>query len=374
MTKRFSLKLFLFVLLITSFLIVLRVFFLDTYPDFTTNYYSATHALSHQTPYGFDARYFTSQVYPPVAIIFYIPFTPLTEDIVVRIWVGLNLLLVIASVFLLTKIYKSRFFSYSNTIFLTLLFLAFPLKFTLGMGQVNGILLFFVCLWFYFFKQKKDILAGSFLAFPLLIKFYPVLLIPYVMYLKRWKVLVGIAGFGIYLFCISLYFISWETQVHFLTTILPSLLTSWKGDYYNQALSGVLMRGIGDPILRNGLKLGISSILVLITTISILSRAQSEKRHDLSIAALLTVTILINNFSWQHHYLFLLLPFYILFTHIQSHVQKVWLYGILFIAYILIAYNIVSPVSYPSIFLSHVFLGGMILWTECIYLLWNEAH
>ena len=374
MTYKLFLTMFSIFICLLSFLILSRALLLNNYPDFKVNYYGATHLLSHKNPYLTDLRYFTPQVYPPVDMVFFIPLVVFPEAIAAKIWISLSIMCVISSVWLLTRVYSISFFSLPNMIFLTGVFLAFPFKFTLGMGQINAVLLWFVCLAFYFYKQKRNLLAGSLLAFPLLIKFFPLLLVPYFFYLRKWRVLLGVVCFSVYLILISLYFVPLDTQVYFVTKILPSLLMSWKGDYYNQALSGLVMRSVSDPVLRTTLKLGVSIILVLITAGIILLRKQTEKVQDLSIACIITLSILINNFSWQHHYLFLLLPFFIVYRHIRLLKYPTWHYGILFVAYLFIMYNIKSPASFPPLVLSHVFYGGLILWGQCLYLLWKEKH
>lgn len=350
-----------------SFIILLRVLLLSNFPDFKVNYYGAKHLLSHENPYAPDERYFTPQVYPPVDMVFFIPMTILSQEIAAKTWVIISIIAVHTSIYLLAKTYSLVVWSPAVLIFATGAFLSFPFKFTLGMGQVNAVLLFFITLSFYFLMKKRDSISGIILVFPLLVKFYPLLFLPYLVFLKKWKILTTIFLTGSILLFISLYFVSFENQLYFFREIFPSLLTSWKGDYYNQALSGFLMRGVTDPWIRSLLRISIGGLMLLVTGVIIFLTGQ--KKQDVAIASILTVSILVNNFSWQHHYLFLLVPFFIVMRSILLLKQNKMYLFLLLLSYVLISFNIKTPEQFPALVLSHVFYGGVILWVVTLRLL-----
>jgi hypothetical protein len=93
----------------------------------------------------------------------------------------------------------------------------------------------------------------------------------------------------------------------------------------------------------------------------------------LEIAAIITLSVLINNFSWQHHFIFLFLPFLIaVYTLIKvknKHKSKNYLYSILLLGYLLIALNLPNPFIVPVILRSHVLYGGILLWIVTVYML-----
>lgn len=374
--KRFHLENIFTVLIvlftIVSFVLLLRAFLLPNYPDFLVNYYGAQHLLQRENPYLPDSNYFTPQVYPPFVMFFYIPISLLSYTVATKIWTVISLGCVIGSILLINKVYKKAFFSKTSLLLLSLVFIFFPLKFTLGMGQINNIILFFTTLFWYFLNTNKYVSAGIALTFSFLLKFYPLLVLPYLLYLRKWKLLTASMFALTGLFGVTFYFVSFETQVHFFQTILPDLLRSWKGDYYNQSFSGLLMRSVSDPSLRGVLRTIIPIFLLAINLILILRiKKKTSIRINLEIASLLVISVLINTFSWQHHFILLLLPFYVaVYTVVNANLSQKYFVA-LFISYLLIAVNIVNPQTVPSLLQSHVFFGGVILWITILFMLYR---
>lgn len=93
----------------------------------------------------------------------------------------------------------------------------------------------------------------------------------------------------------------------------------------------------------------------------------------MEIGAIITLSVLINNFSWQHHFVFLFLPFlitvYTIHTAKQKQKSKTKLFTLLCISYLLIANNLPNPLIVPAILRSHVFYGGVLLWGTILYAL-----
>src|SRR3989344_672337 len=361
---------FLRIVFIITLLLLIKVLFLPFYPDFKVHYFGASHIIRGENPYINDANYFTPQAYPPFDMVIFIPFTLLSLEAASKLWVILSIVLVVWSIYLCCRIYRRPFYSQINLIIYSLIFISFPLKFTLGMGQINALILFFVVLGFYFLNMKKNSVVGISLAFPIMLKFFPLLLVPYFVILRKWKILSALFLTVFFLLLLTFVFFPTIVIVHYFRYILPDLFSSWKGDYYNQALSGFLMRSVSDPILRNTFRIIISLILLIVNFIIIVSKkTKNIKRINLEIASLLILSVLINSFSWQHHFIFLILPFIIIFYALQNQSKSVFLYIFLAISYILISINFKNPNILPLLFQSHVFFGGLILWIINLYML-----
>src|SRR5258708_34350348 len=161
-------------LAIFSLFWLLKALFLTGYSDFTDYYYVSEHVLYGQNPYISDPHYFTGQAYPPIAMLFFIPLTFFSYFIAAKIWIVLSILASIGAAYLCARIYKINFFSSISLFMISLVFISFPLRFTLGMGQINTIILLFITLSIYFLNTNKDKKAGIFLALPILLKFFPV--------------------------------------------------------------------------------------------------------------------------------------------------------------------------------------------------------
>lgn len=358
------------ILFIVSLAWALRALFLSGYPDFQVQYYGAMHLINHENPYQSDERYFTPQVYPPFDMVFFIPLLIFPYEIAMKVWIVVSVFAVLMSILLINRMYAIAFLSPLSLFLSALVFIAFPTKFTFGMGQINAVILLFTVLVWYYFNKKKYFKSGIYFAFPVMLKFFPLLFAPYFLLLKKWKLLFSFfATVGVHIL-LSLYFVPFEIQYMFFSSILPELLGSWKGDYYNQSITGVLMRSTSDESLRQMLRLLIPLLFMVVTFAIILwKRQKSTIRINLEISLLLIVSILINNFSWQHHFIQLLLPFFILAYSIKIVFKNQFLYIYLAVSYALIAINLVNPNTVPTILQSHVFFGGFLLYVVNYYLL-----
>ncbi len=355
---------------VISFLWMLRVLFLPGYPDYQVHYYGAGHLVQHENPYLSDSRYFTPQVYPPFDMVFFIPLSFFPYDISSKVWIVISIVSILLSICFLNKLYKESFFS-SLSLFLSgLVFLAFPTKFTLGMGQINAVILLFTVALFYFLNNKKFFRAGIALAFSAMLKFFPLLALPYLILRKKFKILIAFVLSVLLIFLVSLYFVPYDVQYIFFSKMLPDLLASWKGDYYNQSITGVIMRQVEDPNTRQTLRVIIPLGFLFITGLSILWKYKKEQFViNLEFSLLIIVSILINNFSWQHHFILLLLPFFVLIYTVKNILKDKIIYIFLAIAYALIAINFTNPLELPKLVQSHVFFGGLLLWIINLYML-----
>lgn len=352
---------------IITFIWLCKALFLTSYPDFSDYYIGAQHIFLRVNPYLPDSRYFTQQVYPPFALITYLPLLLVPYTIAAKIWVALSIAAAILSVYYTAKVFNIKKYSSLNLFLAGLLFISFPLKFTLGMGQINTFILLLITLSFYFLNTKKEKASGVFYAIPVLLKFFAVLLLPYFLYIKKWNILLSFIITVLVATIIVTVFMPLPIFINYYVHILPGLLSSWKGDYYNQALSGFLMRSIPDATVRSYLRIIISALFLLITALPILkSKKKTQRRINMEIAAIITLSVIINNFSWQHHFVFLLLPYlitvYTIITTKGKNKNRTKLFFLIFISYLLIAANLPNPSIVPAILRSHVFYGGVALW------------
>jgi hypothetical protein len=149
-----------FLFFLVSFLILLRVFTLNSYPDFDLYYFAA----KASSPY---------LNYPPVALSIFSFFTPLPLFWAEKIWTFLSLTALFTAFFIIFRIYNKRIFSVLGFSVLGLICLSFPVKFTLGMGQVNHFVLLLFVAAIYFLNKKKGYLASFLLALAFTIKLFP---------------------------------------------------------------------------------------------------------------------------------------------------------------------------------------------------------
>lgn len=358
-----------------SFIWLLKALFLGYYPDFSGYYFGSKYLLTGLNPYLGGGSLFTSYVYPPIVLLFFLPFTILTFQTAEIIWTILSLVFLLVSLKLLSSMLDIKFFSRLNLFLMSLVFISFPIKFSFGMGQINLFVLCLLVFSLWFFKRKKEFLSGVFLGLSLAIKLFPLLLPVYFLFQLKKKVLLGLfVSFLISVFLVLIIIpnkISWQ----FITNVLPSFFTSWKLDYYNQSLAGFIGRSFGTGQISISLKIIISGILVCIAFFTVFKNRQEDfVSFSLKYGTLITASLLINTFSWQHHFVWLIIPMYTIFIYIKNKKLGVLYFSILAISYILISINFKNPKILPIILQSHVFLGTLILLLLNLYLLIKKKN
>ncbi len=360
-------KLFLISLLIPSLVFFLKALTYDYYPDFSV-YYASKIFLEGVNPY-----FLTSQpvhfVYSPSVILLLLSFSLLPLFLAQKLFVIFSMFCFFTSVFILFKLFRVSFFSHLGIFFLILLLNYFPEKFTLGMGQLNNVMLLGTVLFLFFYQRKKDHISGLFLAIPIVIKFFPILLIIYLIFKRRINILLSLSAGFILITLISFIVVGATENFYFYQKVMPNLLGGFKNDYYNQAISGFLARQINNPTAVDNIKNISAALLTILTMLIVWKKRKNKKLELISIGTLITLSLIINAYSWQHHFVFLLIPFFITFFHIKNNNLNPKYYLILAISYALVALNLEEPFSFPLLIQSHVLFGSIILYVLAIYFL-----
>jgi hypothetical protein len=114
----------------------------------------------------------------------------------------------------------------------------------------------------------------------------------------------------------------------------------------------------------------ISVVLIALSFLIIwLKNSKKAAAVNLTFSLLITLSLLINNFSWQHHFVWLLFPFITIFYFMKDKKLSWYYYLVLGISFFLVGFNLKSPNLLPVILISHVFYGALMLWGLNLYLL-----
>lgn len=364
-----AVKIILLFILLISFLILCKSLFLGYYPDFSGYYFGPKVLIAGHNPYLGGKDFFTPFVYPPFVLLFFSPFLFLSFQSAEILWTCLSILLLFVSLGILIKLNHQKFFSIPSILIGILSCWYFPAKFTLGMGQINIFILFLMCVGLLFYCNGKKYIPGILFGVAVLLKLFPVLVLFYFLLKKDWKVVISFAATICFGLLLTFLFIPKAVNIYFYHTTLPLLLSGWKIDYYNQSLSGFLGRAGLATSFGNIIKIILSLCMGIVTFLSIFLRKNNTKQYIiLSIGSIITLSMLINSFSWQHHFVWLLIPFITTFC-IVLKLKNFLYFSILAFSYFLVAGNMKSPQVIPIFLLSHVFYGAFILWLFDMYLL-----
>lgn len=349
---------FLLILSISSLVRTVLMLWNSNLPDFKILYDSSLFAFKHQNPYTNNALS-TPVNYPPITLMLLYWVTLIPFAVASKIWILLSVASLLGTIYVINKIIPA---SWSlNIMLFSLTVFSFPFKFTLGMGQVNLILLFLLALFFFFVSKRKDYFSAVSLSLAISIKLFPIFLLLPLILKRRWKIISSTLIFIIFLFFIAFLYVGKEANNYYFQNTLFHIFSKRYEYYYNQSVTGFLSRfGIPDVIifLTRIALFGISLVLIMKKRMSLI----------LSLSLFVVLILLINHFSWQHHLVLLLLPYYIILKYTKAKEAQF----LLFVSYLLIALNIKHPSAFESLWfgnltLSHGFFGILLLWI--IYIL-----
>lgn len=244
--------------------------------------------------------------------------------------------------------------------------LSFPYKFTLGMGQINLLILALLSGALYYGWRDKAWLAGSLLGVAAWIKITPLLILLYFWRKRAYTVVAATLLVYILGWMLAGLFWGFDLVVYFWHSVVPTISMVGNYVYYNQALTGLLARsGVVDHVAQ------FLNYLLLLILLTCSYRATPIKRMDgasemCSYGLFVVSMILGSGLAWQHYFVWTLILFVGLYTKLwQRHQSQRLYFLLLLLAYVLISINIADPSSVPSHFnlmLSHMTLGSLLLW------------
>ncbi len=351
-------------LLVYAIFTVTRILLTFQLGDFLIYYQSIQLILSSQSPYhnqGFVINY------PPSALLFFAPFGIISYGLSEKIWISLSVLALTISIFLILKLVNKKFDILVFLLVFGLAMLSFPVKYNLGMGQVNLFILFLASLCFYGYRTGNKNLAGVALGVASAIKLTPVFLLLFFIRKKEFKIASAALLTVFSITFLTIFLFGKELWQEYLFKVFPNIPTIGNDIYYNQALTGFLAR-IDFPSNAARIVNYAALFLLLLTSILITKTKRQSVLMEMNEYSLFIVLSLIGvGLSWQHHFVLLAIPFLAIFysfRHISKRYLKIFLpFAIL--GYILISVNIKNPQVFSGVFiflLSHVLYGTILLY------------
>lgn len=330
-------------------------------PDFTV-YYTAALRLVHGISVYDPRHVFTNFGYPPITALVFVPFVLFPYQLAQTLFFFMNACAFFASIWFAMKLVGITWSWKTFLLIASLAFLSFPTKFTFGMGQDNYIAYALLLGGVFFTIHKKSFLPVLFVSIAFIAKPILAICLLYFMFTKKWKIVIFVCAFIVLVtIATSIFTPKGFTDIqHYLFIEVPKLFKESGGVvYYNQSLASLFAR-IGNGLF-SVLGLRVAEVALLVAGACAVC---IKKQSVYGLAILVTLLPLIDSYSWQHHFIFLLFPFVYAGNMLYMH-KKYLLLTILSLAYILVAVNIKNPAAlkqFPqSLFLSHVTAGTLLL-------------
>lgn len=204
--------------------------------DFSAFYTAGESVNAHLSPYknhvaqsppiwdGYNIYKHSRFLYPPLVAYIFSFVSLLSYHAAKYLWMYLSLTAVIAALLLSFKASDIKLDIKKGLIVLFLLFIFHPLIKLLAFGQISAVTLFFMILGIYLIcKKKHEGLAGLFFAIAVLLKLHNLLILPFILLRKKWKVLGGFVSGGFTIFILTLIFCGPAQIISYVTVDLPRI-------------------------------------------------------------------------------------------------------------------------------------------------------
>lgn len=152
--------------------------------DYRDFYYASTYISNGESPYSVS-RYVT----PPLPALINMIFLPLGFEGARNIFISLIPLLILISYLVVYLALRNPVPTDGNWLLLSGVFViafSYPFYFLLERGNIDGVVLFCMCIGLYVLPQKTW-LGGLLLALASLLKLYPILILGSLLFSRRWK-------------------------------------------------------------------------------------------------------------------------------------------------------------------------------------------
>jgi hypothetical protein len=324
-------------------------------------------------------------LYPPPSLLIFFPLSVLTyaeaHHVVLLVNHLIFLLLVWAiPLHLLCPRARDRFVVITLCIVYSLTF--FPVVRTLNLGQSNILFLAFLILFWLLARRGNSVLAAFFLALSISLKVYPLILIPLLLLIGRWRECAYTIAWLILVNIVSFLVLPKMVWGDWLVNVMPTggyisipYGLSSPAVIWNQGLNGFFARAFTEsewshpiwvnPHLAKLLTYSAAGLTATVTGIVVWRSRIFIDNLDRTILVALPAMYLIAPYSWDHHVMYLLPSILMLLNsrYFVGFAPKVLLYSFLLASSVLI--------STPWLYV-YDFYGVVVLWALCVFTACNK--
>lgn len=279
---------------------------------------------------------------PPLFAIMMVPLAMVPQIAAVVIWYALNVLMILASVRMCERMISRRLPSGGNPWVLHVvpaLLVAWLLLSTLAHGQSSVLMMWLVIAALYGSEEGHEIAGGMSLAGAALVKVFPIFLLGYFLWRKKWRLVAGsLLGLALGLLVLPSLVYGWQGNRVLLEkwvarVVTPSLQsdseqastplydTLLNADMVNnQSLPAVLWRWTEHSSARWIARFVLAAMVL---TIVLVGRKSTPGNEPLIVGAMLICAVLAPPVSWAHYFLVLLYPLTVLVALSQQTTDPV---------------------------------------------------
>jgi len=199
------------------------------YSDFHCFYTAGKRILNQENIYVIGDQETSEFRYAPIFAVFMSPLALLDEDAADTAWYIINFCLLIISLVYLKKLgvdqsleFKSKLIIYSLTILGLIRFIFH----NFDSGQSNILMMSSMIIGLYYILRKKEVLGAGILAISIMVKYTPLIFIPYFLLRRKIKLSLLIIAFILIYLALPSLFIGLEDNISYIKGMLPFLTNS----------------------------------------------------------------------------------------------------------------------------------------------------
>ena len=295
-------------------------------PDLANNYTGAMVLRSGGMIYDTDLPLFVGYDNPPLTAILTMPLTLFDLQTAIRLFLSLNVLLLIASLALIFMTKREYLLRYPYwLVALALLLNLDPVLDSVLLGQLDLLILFLIVAAYWGYRSGREVVAGASLGLATMIKISPGLLILYFLFKRRLRVVASAFATVALIGSLSLLVAGPNTHMQFITDILPTLLAG-SAQMENQSLNGFFNRLFLEASFLTDLAevppLPQVRILTLLTSVLLTGivafllhkrlASGSDLGFDVEYSLVVILLPLISSIAWHHYMAWYVLPLLVL--------------------------------------------------------------
>ncbi len=348
-------------------------------------------------------RFIPPYLYPPPSLLLFYPLTFLSFRTAKVLLFILNHACILAFVYIfLAKLLKDDFLPPVRDIVapvaLIYVILAFPVIANFKYGQINLIVLILLCAFWYALKNDKSpFLIALPLALAVLLKTYPILLLPLLLFRRRFRVTLWLLGILMFASVVAYAILPRGTWHDWIVNVLPT--GGYGKDTFNlfspaqarnHSINGFATRLLtpnrfsepiwANPLLGRALGYGLAVVIggVTLSTSFFSGRRNSARTPlNLELSLYLIMMVLLAPLSWESHLVFAF-PAVLLALHMLAQEKdKLWWDGAGIIAASLIAWPLPIDVSgltrgLWTLLIPVKFYALLVIWLYLVRAVWRS--
>ncbi|MCX6695064.1 MAG: glycosyltransferase family 87 protein [Candidatus Altiarchaeota archaeon] len=314
--------------------------------------YNFSEVRSAQSSIGYD-RIFIASPYPPFVALLFTPFTLLDFTVAFKAWLVMNqvFILLCLSVYFLAS-GKKGLSDYRINLLIFFLFIA-SLYYSLNVGQVTILMLLLFTVFYYAMKKDVPWLAGVSLGLSTMIKLVSLIVYPYLLFRRKYRVLAYALAADAVILAFSVAVAGWGTMEKFLWQVLVPL-------FFSTTSIESLILSI-DPMAFTVVKVILAlAFLILLYLYCKRTVKSAGSRFDLDYAFLIASILMLTPHMVYYNYVYLILPFWILYDQ-----RDALLKGNVRYAALALLLLIVSPTTHVSL------VAIVLFWLTLLYLIFK---